>query len=219
MAGLEGVHCNQDTLAGTNGGRIRGCSLYNDSACRRFIYIVLGQWINQSFNALVNYTNRNAKSDVTGKQIAIAYVSATSGAVAVAAGMNLLVEVWEEGHVWAYVGGRRARVGGRRARVGGRRLRVGGRRGVCGWEVGMCGWEEGHVWMGGGACVGVCGWEEGACGWEEAACGWEEGCVCVWEEGCVWVGGGHVWVGGGRVWVGGGRVWVGGGRVWVGGVR
>ena len=60
---------------------------------RRFIYIVLGQWLNQSFNAVVNYTNRNAKSDVTGRQIAVAYVGATSGAVAAAAGMNLLVEV------------------------------------------------------------------------------------------------------------------------------
>jgi hypothetical protein len=61
--------------------------------CRRFIYIVLGQWLNQSFNAVVNYTNRNAKSDVTKTQIAVAYVGATSGAVAAAAGMNLLVEV------------------------------------------------------------------------------------------------------------------------------
>ena len=54
---------------------------------------MLGQWFNQSFNAIVNYTNRNAKSDVTNKQIAMAYVGATSGAVAAAAGMNLLVEV------------------------------------------------------------------------------------------------------------------------------
>lgn len=61
--------------------------------CRRFIYIVVGQWFNQSFNAIVNYTNRNAKSEITGKQIAVAYVGATSGAVGVAAGMNLLVEV------------------------------------------------------------------------------------------------------------------------------
>lgn len=60
---------------------------------RRFIYIVAGQWVNQSFNAIVNYTNRNAKSEVTGKQIAVAYVGATTGAVAAAAGMNLLVNV------------------------------------------------------------------------------------------------------------------------------
>lgn len=60
---------------------------------RRFIYIVLGQWFNQSFNALVNYTNRNAKSAVTNQQIAMAYVGATGGAVTAAAGMNLLVKV------------------------------------------------------------------------------------------------------------------------------
>lgn len=59
---------------------------------------MLGQWFNQSFNAIVNYTNRNAKSEVTGKQIAVAYVGATSGAVAVAAGMNLLVEVQSAAH-------------------------------------------------------------------------------------------------------------------------
>lgn len=59
---------------------------------QRFIYIVLGQWFNQSFNALVNYTNRNAKSTVTNQQIAMAYVGATGGAVTAAAGMNLLVK-------------------------------------------------------------------------------------------------------------------------------
>ena len=30
MAGLEGVHCNQDTLTGPKGGWIRGSSLYFD---------------------------------------------------------------------------------------------------------------------------------------------------------------------------------------------
>jgi len=54
--------------------------------------VVLWQWINQSFNALVNFTNRNAKSDVTNKQIMTAYVSATSGAMAVALGLNSLVK-------------------------------------------------------------------------------------------------------------------------------
>ena len=56
---------------------------------------MLGQWINQSFNALVNYTNRNAKSETTSWQIFAAYVSATGGAVTAAAGMNAMVKVGE----------------------------------------------------------------------------------------------------------------------------
>ena len=34
---------------------------------RTTLQVIGGQWINQSFNAMINYTNRNAKSKITDK--------------------------------------------------------------------------------------------------------------------------------------------------------
>lgn len=51
-------------------------------------YFVFFQWVNQSFNALVNYTNRNANSPLTVNQLGVSYLSATGSALAVAIGFK-----------------------------------------------------------------------------------------------------------------------------------
>uniref|UniRef100_A0A158P822 Sideroflexin-3 n=1 Tax=Angiostrongylus cantonensis TaxID=6313 RepID=A0A158P822_ANGCA len=45
--------------------------------------VLFWQWANQSFNALVNYTNRNAKSDLL-----VAYSTAVGGALSIAIGLK-----------------------------------------------------------------------------------------------------------------------------------
>jgi len=54
--------------------------------------VVFWQWFNQSFNALVNYTNRNANSTTTTKELGIAYTSATCSALVTAIGLRKLCE-------------------------------------------------------------------------------------------------------------------------------
>ncbi len=52
---------------------------------------VFWQWANQTFNATVNYTNRNASSNITNEMLGTAYVSATAASVSVAIGMNKMI--------------------------------------------------------------------------------------------------------------------------------
>lgn len=53
--------------------------------------VIFWQWVNQSFNALVNYTNRNAKSSLTTHQLLFSYISATSAALVAAVVMSRIV--------------------------------------------------------------------------------------------------------------------------------
>ena len=53
--------------------------------------VIFWQLANQSFNAVVNYTNRNASVGVSNEQLATAYVGATSASVLTALGFNKLV--------------------------------------------------------------------------------------------------------------------------------
>ena len=69
---------------------ITGCmmSFYKSSK-----EVIFWQWFNQSFNAVVNYSNRSGTSPIRVTQLATSYVLATGGALATALGLNSMVKV------------------------------------------------------------------------------------------------------------------------------